>query len=1154
MKKTYAKSIIRTVRGSLSRFFAIFAIVALGSGFLAGVLASPLDMRISADSYWDDTDMFDLRALSTQGLTAADIEALSQLEGVESVMPAYDMDLVMLSSQGDAYTTRLHSLPQADAPQLNQPVLLEGRMPEKAGECAVIVSRSFRKEDWVGQTLAPNPEEDHENLPKELTVVGTVRSALYISLENEHSTAGAGSLELKLSTPPETFDQDYYTTAYLTLTGGKELNAFYKAYQDLADQLSARLEPFGEDRAAIRWQEIVDEANAELADGRREYEEAKAEAEQELADARQKLEDGQREVSENEQKLANAKKELEEGRKELDDGRAALEQETAKARQKIADGRSQINSYQSQLNSGRAQIADAQKQLSAARAQLNAGDQELAAAKSQLDEIQAQLDGLDQGKAALFAAAAQMGLPETDGSDQAALALIAALEQQAPEAAGQFAPLKAGLQALAAQGTDSANARAAWEQGLAEYEQGLQKAQSARAELEKNQTALNSRLSQLNTQQNTLNAQLQELNNAEAALNSTVAETQAQLAQGEKDLADGQKEYDNGAQKLADAKKELADGWQEYNEGKAEADAELADAEQELLDAQADIDAIEPGEWYIYDRQDNVGFSSYASNADKIAAIAQVFPVFFFLVAALVALTTMTRMVEEERQQVGAMKALGYSSPQIAAKYLLYAASASLLGCVFGVVVGMWLFPTVIINAYSIMYLLPITLTPFSWPLALTASGAAILCTLAATLSACWAALRESPARLMLPKAPKAGKRILLEHVTPLWSRLKFTQKVTARNLMRYKKRFFMTVIGIAGCTALLVTGFGIRDSVSDIVEIQYGELSHYQLIVGLMSGQALEDPDLLDTLNDPAQVEDWMAALQENGRTVPQGSAPQDDVTLFVPQDTSRLPEFFQFRHRTDSQPVEYNENAVIVTEKLAQRQRLKPGDSITVKNQDEDEASFVITDICENYVGHYLYLSPAAYQKAFHTLPEPNSLLCALPEEGPQGGESALTTRLLQCDDVAMTTSTAELSASFGNSLQSINSIMVVLIVSAGALAFVVVYNLTNINITEREKELATIKVLGFYDSEVAGYVYRETATLTLIGTGVGLVLGMALHQFVIRTAEIDMVMFGRAVYPPSYLYAAVLTVLFSVLVNLVMYRKLKNISMVESMKAPE
>ena len=605
---------------------------------------------------------------------------------------------------------------------------------------------------------------------------------------------------------------------------------------------------------------------------------------------------------------------------------------------------------------------------------------------------------------------------------------------------------------------------------------------------------------------------------------------------------------------LEEGRQELEDGWQEYYDGEAEAQEKFAEAEEELAEAQSEINKIETGEWYLYVREDNTSFSSYGSNADKIAAIATVFPLFFFLVAALVALTTMTRMVEEERQQIGTLKALGYSTAKIAAKYLLYAALASMAGSVIGLAVGTRLFPYIIISTYNIMYDIPDILMPFNVPYSLLSSLSMILCTLAVTLWACWAELREVPAQLMLPKAPKAGKRIFLEHVTPIWSRLKFTQKVTARNLFRYKKRFFMTVVGIAGCTALLVTGFGVRDSVSDIVTLQYNELTHYELTLGLMDPSALEGKSLQAILEDSSRVTSSMAAMQVEADVVPKGKKPADSLVVFVPQDVDMMPEYFQFRHRTNSDPITFDEDAVIVTEKLCERQGWKVGDTITLRDGDGDEAKLTITDICENYIYHYVYLSPKTYQEAFGKEMEVNSLLCKLPEEITLQEEEALGSDLLQCRDVVSAQFSDTLAESFQNSIQSINTIVLVLIVSAGALAFVVLYNLTNINITEREKELATIKVLGFYDGEVSSYIYRETALLTLIGTGFGLLLGIAMHQFVIRTAEVHMVMFGRSVYGLSFVWSALLTILFSLIVNLVMHWKLKKISMVESMKAPE
>ncbi len=505
VNRSYWKNILRTVRGSMSRFLAIFAIVALGSGFLAGVLASPLDMRISADSYMDRADMYDLRVVSTQGLTEGDMDRLRETDGVLSVGPAYDTDIVLVSETGDTHTARIHTLPSSG---MYLPELLEGRYPESAGECAVILTKTFTGEsDWVGKKLSVDPGEENENMVREFTVVGTVRSALYISLENERTQAGTGSIDLKLYTPPESFDQDYYTAAYITVDGSTELNSFNSGYDALIDGMSAELETLGQERAAVRYNEIIDEANAELADAQKEYDDARADADKELADALGELEDAEKELSDGRQELVDAKKELEDGQKEIDDGWAEYRSETARAQKEIDDGWAQISGYQSQLDSGFTEISTAQGQITAGYKELESSEGQLAAAKAQLDATKAQLDGLAEGKAALAGLAAQLGLPEGDGSDLWAIETVAMLEQLSPEAGAQFAGLKAGLEAMAAQGTDSDKARAALEKGLAEYEQGKKQAQDARTKLDRSQAELNAQLSELRNQQAALDAQ-----------------------------------------------------------------------------------------------------------------------------------------------------------------------------------------------------------------------------------------------------------------------------------------------------------------------------------------------------------------------------------------------------------------------------------------------------------------------------------------------------------------------------------------------------------------------------------------------------------------------------------------------------------------------
>ena len=1128
LNRTYWKSILRTVRSSLSRFVAIFAIVALGVGFLSGLLAAPVDMRLSTDSYCREANLYDIKIQSTQGLTDEDLSAVRGVEGVEAVMPARDMDLVLTSESGESLTTRLQSIPEEDLPEaerLNQLTLVEGRMPSAPGEIAVGLTKDFSGAiPSIGDVLTVNQTENDEDitdaLPETFTVVGTVRSAAYFSVETEYTNAGTGTIALFAYAPESSFDMDYFTTFYLSVEGAKELNSFSAAYEKKVDGVMEGLEAIKGERVQARYNEIIGEAEAELDDAWAEYEEKKAEAEQELADAEQELEDGWAELADAEQELADARLEIDRGQAELDDAKDEFYRMLPGYKQQIADGYAKIEA-------GRAQLDESQ---------------------AQLDEGRAQLDQLKSGKDSFWGYVPMLNMlleshdfdliPTTDQSDPATISAIGQVLSGpasgflagiiGEEQLRQLAQLQQGLQALADQGTTLDASLAALDEKQAQIDAG-------RAQLDDGYG---------------------ELKSQERQLEQTKIDTENKFATADAELLDARQQYEDGLAELEEGRQELIDGQQEYEDAKAEAEQELADGKEEILDAESEVRKIEKGKWVLGDRSDNTSFSSYGDNADKIAAIATVFPVFFFLVAALVALTTMTRMVEEERGQVGTMKALGYTRGQIAAKYILYALAASLAGSGVGMLIGMQLFPRVILSAYNIMYDLPELLTPFNWGFGMLATGAAVACTLLATLNACWAELREQPASLMLPKAPKAGKRILLEHIGPVWRRLRFTHKVTARNLFLYKKRFFMTVVGIAGCTALLVTGFGLHDSISDIVEKQFNELAHYQMLVSLQDKSALDGRDLSAILEDDSKITGWLAMTQEDGTVVPgEDGGEEDNVYITVPSDTGALNDYFTFRQRTTGEPVPFEEGSVIITEKLAERQNLDVGDVITVENADGETASFSITGVCENYVYHYIYMSEDVYRDAFGKDPEVNLLYCSLADgvDTPEA-EDELSTALLKCRDVAGAQFTHEITASFSQSLGSINYIVVVLIIAAGALAFVVLYNLTNINITERSKELATIKVLGFYDGEVGAYIYRETSVLTLIGTVCGLLFGIALHTFVIRTAEVDMVMFGRSIYPMSFVWSALLTIVFSLLVNLVMYRKLKNISMVESMKAPE
>ena len=621
---------------------------------------------------------------------------------------------------------------------------------------------------------------------------------------------------------------------------------------------------------------------------------------------------------------------------------------------------------------------------------------------------------------------------------------------------------------------------------------------------------------------------------------------EAEIADGEQQIAENEQQLIDGRADLEEGRQELDDGWQEYEDGRQEAEQELADGRQEIMDGRDELASLERPEWYVLGRGTNVGYASFEGDCDRMESLSTVFPTMFFLVAALVALTTMTRMVDEERGVIGAYKALGYGRLRIASKYLIYAAVPSVLGSLFGIVLGNQTLPRICWSAYLMMYRGPDLLVVHQPVFNTIGCVASAACTLGATAFACRSELRETPASLLQPKAPKAGKRIFLEYIRPLWKRLKFTQKVTCRNLFLYKRRLFMTIVGIAGATGLLLTGFGIKDSVSGIVEKQYSEIYLYDTIVSLKDNEV---SDGAREILDGDSFDGWMTVMKKSTDLMA-GDASYSGYVL-VPENAEDLGTYINLRDRKTGESVEFTEGSVLVTEKLAGLLGVDVGGTITIENESGRRVDFTVTGIVENYVYHYLYISPELYESEMNEPFEPSEIDAVCVETDGEARE-AIAAQLQEQEGVATAGFTEDTRASFDDLVESLNSIILVIIFCAGALAFVVLYNLTNINVTERQRELATIKVLGFRDGEVAGYIYRETSLLTILGCAVGLAFGVLMHSFVIQTVEVDMVMFGRTVEPLSFVYSALLTLLFAVIVDLVMYPKLKKIDMVESLKS--
>ena len=967
-----------------------------------------------------------------------------------------------------------------------------------------------------------------------------------------------------------------------------------------------------------RYDQVYEEASQEIADAREELEDGKATAQQELSDGRKELDDGWKELTDGETQLADGKKQIADNEATLNQSARDLESskaQIASEKQKLADGEAQLadgkkqiadneaalNQAQQELDSSRAALEEGQAQLEAGKAQLtqeeeklNQGRAQLEAQKQEIQEAQAQLEAgraqlaaqeavLNQSQQDLDALAGQIGALEGALGEEGTpeyeenLAILAEMKLQYNQGQRE---LEAGRQALeAAKAEFAAQEAAALEaiqQGNAaiaqyetELEAGAAQLEAARGELEAKEAELKAGMAQLEAGEAQMADGRQQLQSAKDELNASSSQIESgksQIASYEKQIADGEAQIASGRQqleeakaqlpeqeqKLADARQELEDGEKEYLEGKKEAEEEIADGEQKLAEAEQELADLELPKWYVQTRDDAVvDYSEMEDNAQQIGAIGRVFPLMFFLVAALVSLTTMTRMVEEQRGHIGTMKALGYRKADIAMKYLWYAGAATLGGGAIGILVGQKLFPYIIQVSYGIMYdCLNQPEIPYRLDSAVQALLISFVCIMAATAASCLKELKELPAQLMRPEAPKVGKRVLLEHMPFLWKRLNFTTKSTFRNIFRYKKRLFMTIFGISATMALLVTGFGLRDSIIDLAEIQYDNIQLYDAMVTL-SGTDQEKADLEKWIEKEKEVQaSTMVHMEMVDTETDQGSG---EVYLCVPEHVSDFQEMTVLQNRTTEETYSMDDQGILLTEWMAQTLEVEKGDSISLQKENGQSVEVKVSGIVENYIMNYAYMSPKLYQNLYGQQTEYEVMYIKLTEEG-KNQEQQIGTALLQQPGVYNVSYTSDQKQEINDMLQALVLVVIVLIITAALLAFVVLYNLNNVNITERRRELATLKVLGFYDQEVAAYVYHENIILTIMGIVVGVFLGIILHQYIIHTIRVDMVMFGQKVSLISFLISAVLTGIFSAFVNFVMYFKLKEIDMVESLKSVE
>lgn len=1078
------------------------------------------DMRQAMDTYYDDNNVWDIRLISTLGFSNDDIHQFDDVEGVRACMPNHTVDAIARMNDTQV-AVRVSSFDTTMAQQfvdehayaaqdssfdfLNRFQLVTGRLPQSPDEClaAAYAPHAQLSEGDIVDITSANEDLDKIFSTRHLRVVGTITSPLYPYTRSFGSTTiGSGSIDQYIFVPTSTFQQDFpYTELYISVEGADSAQSNSSAYKNIVGATKERLEAQKDRMSVLRQHEVQELAQSKL-------DEKKTEFEQQKDEAFEKLEAGESELARKHSKLKDSWRKYTQGTSKLKASREAFESQKASSQNKLSQAQTRVATQEETL-------------LSTLRAQ--------GIDVSSLEQAQTVLESHLQ---ALKEKQNQQNVDNRVVDENSS--------EQSPEhirsnSNQQLATLGDSRQSIQHDKTRAIMATAR-EHVSAPYEEiqrvqqqlaGVQALIAAKAKLQDERAVADKKLAHAE----------QELAQAQAKLDASYTR-----------LQEGQKKYDEGARELAQRKQELDD--------------KFATVQKQLDDAQETIDTTDLPDIYILDRSQHEGAAIYHADTERMDALARVFPFMFFLVAALVSLTTMTRMVEDERILIGTYKALGYSTIQIATKYLTYALLAAGIGSVLGVGVLCQVLPLIIMKAYSVIYAIPLLSPPLpiKADVAVFSAGLGIGITLIATICSVLSSLREQPAPLMLPRAPKAGKRILLERIRPLWRRISFSWKVTLRNLFLYKKRLFMTVIGIAGCTALLLVGFGLHDAIWDIINKQYVDITHYQMTVGLNDhANDLDVQHVKDVLTQHPEIE-----RIDRVHTAHMSAKGEDDalsvthVDVVVPQSLDIFNQTITLKNRISGKQVPFDDSSVVISEKLATLHHLHVGDTLVLFDRDKVGNSvgaghkLTITGICENYVGTTVYIAPTIFAKISLSPVMYETLFIQAPDLKPGEQQQNIASELHSCDDVSLVAFSDETISLYRNMISVVDYVVAVLIISAILLAFIVLYNLTNINIEERLREIASLKVLGFTKREIYAYIFREVFLLSLLGDVFGLGVGVYLERFVVATAEVDYVMFSRTIHLESFVIAFVLTLVFTGLILLIMTPKLNRIDMVESLKS--
>lgn len=1112
MKTAFRKNIFRTIKKSLGRYMAIFAIIALGVGFFSGLKSSKPAMMRTGQEYVREQNLYDYRLISTWGFDQEEICALKEVDGIRQVEGAVYEDFLYINDEGEESCLKALSITY----EVNRLAVTAGRLPEQSDEC--VLDATMFPESMIGQTItisAVNTEETRDSFVHDTyTVTGLVRSPLYFNMERGTTTIGNGKIEGFVYLLPEGFSFDYYKEAYVT--GDITEAAFTEAYQDIIDVRADGLEADSTSIVKTRYQQETKDARAEIADAEEKLLTEEADARRELADARKELTEGETALADGKQQLAQARETLREKEQELKDGQGEL----AEGEAALAQGEAAFAEGEAELLQAEAAFAEGEKALVEGENQYQQG---LIAYEAGLKEYQA-------GWAQL-----QENLP----SYQQAKALKEQLEASMPQEMLENLPQYITLR-----------------DKVAEFEAGLEDMTAAKAELDAAKSQLDLSLDQITQGRSQLEANRARLTQSRSQLEANrialsesralLEESRGQIQEGKDRLAEAQAEIADGEQEIADSEQELKEGWKEYEDGLARLETELKDARKEISDAKEELEDLEEPKVYALNRETNVGYASYESDVSIVDGVAKIFPAFFFLIAALVCSTTMTRMVDDERTQIGTLRALGYTKNAILSKYMIYSGSAAFLGVCVGYFFGSRMFPAAIWKAYDILYgFADIIMVDNVW-LFVFSMLVSLLCSVGTTFLSCRMELMHPPAELIRPKAPAAGKRILLERAAFFWKRLKFLHKVSARNVFRFKKRMFMMIVGIAGCMALVMAGFGVNDSVSNIVNDQYDNILKYDISATYTKSVTQE---MLEEIKE--QFKDSItsqAVLMETSVDAPYDGGAKT-VTLMVSEDES-IRQCVDFHLGSDTVEIP-GKGEILIDKRLAEAFGAEIGEEVVLRMGDIVTKPLTVAGIFDNFTFYYAYMTADTYEEYFGEAFGPKTIYMALSEGTDHYQVASYLSDMTNAANISVV---ADMRARVENTMESMNYIVALIILSAAGLAFIVLFNLGNINISERVREIATLKVLGFYPRETGTYVFRESMVLSVMGIVVGIPLGILLHRFVILRIKIDMVSPDIKILPLSYLYSILLVLAFTVCVDILMRHKINRINMAESLKSIE